>query len=158
MDTSIHLTVKQAPASTVEHTVMRDMPYCKAIGTLNWTALATHPNIMFTITTVTRFTTNPGPAHWKAIKCIFCYLEGTCDLWLSYGETKHALKGYADTDGSMAEDRHAIMGYTFLIDGGTVLWSSKWQEIVSLSTMESKYMAMTHSMKEVLWLHSLLSK
>ena len=50
------------------------------------------------------------------------------------------------------------MGYTFLIDGGAVSWSSKCQEIVSLSTTESEYVAATHSMKEALWLHSLLSK
>ncbi len=58
----------------------------------------------------------------------------------------------------MAEDRHAIMGYTFLIDGGAVSWSSKRQEIVSLSTTESEYVAATHGMKEALWLCSLLSE
>ena len=58
----------------------------------------------------------------------------------------------------MAEDRHAITGYVFLIDGSTISWSSKWQEIVSLSMTESKYMAAMHGMKEALWLCSLLSK
>jgi len=48
----------------------------------------------------------------------------------------------------MAEDRHAITGYAFLIDGGAVSWSSKRQEIVSLSTTESEYVAETHGMKE----------
>ena len=58
----------------------------------------------------------------------------------------------------MSEDCRAIMGFTFLIDGGAVSWSSKKQEIVSLSTTESKYMAVTHGMKEGLWLQSLLTK
>jgi len=58
----------------------------------------------------------------------------------------------------MAKDRHAIMGYTFLINGGAISWSSKRQEIISLSTIKSMYIAETHGMKEVLWLHSLLSK
>ena len=80
------------------------------------------------------------------------------DLWLSYSETKHVLEGYADADGSMAEDQHAIMGYAFLIDGGTILWSLKHQEIVSLSTMESEYVAATQGSKEVLWLCSLISE
>ena len=72
------------------------------------------------------------------------------DLWLSYRERKQTLKGYADTDGSMAEDRRAMSGYTFLIDGGAVLCSSKHQELVSLSTTESKYVAVMHGMKEAL--------
>ena len=104
------------------------------------------------------FGANPGPAYWEAIKRIFYYLAGTRDLCLSYSETRHALKGYADADGSMAEDRRAIMGYAFLIDGGTVSWSSKRQEIISLSTTESKYIVATHRMKEGLWLKSLLSE
>ena len=80
------------------------------------------------------------------------------NLWLTYGETKRALEGYADADGSMAEDRRAITGYTFLIDGGAMSWSSKRQEIVSLSTTESEYVTAMHGMKEALWLRSLLSK
>ena len=58
----------------------------------------------------------------------------------------------------MAENQRAIIGYAFLIDGGAISWSSKRQEIVSLSTTESKYVAATHSMKEALWLRSLLSE
>ena len=52
----------------------------------------------------------------------------------------------------MNEDRRAITGYMFLIDGEAVLWSSKQQEIVSLSITESEYVAATHGMKEALWL------
>jgi Reverse transcriptase (RNA-dependent DNA polymerase) len=35
MDTSTQLTVEQAPTSAAEHAIMHDMPYHKAIGTLN---------------------------------------------------------------------------------------------------------------------------
>ena len=71
---------------------------------------------------------------------------------------KKELTGYADTDGSMAEDRHAISGYTFILHGGAVSWSAKRQEIVSLSTTESEYVAATHAAKEALWLRSLLTQ
>ena len=137
---------------------MRDVPYREAVGVLNWATLATRLDIAFAVATVARFAANPGPAHWEAVKRIYRYLAGMRDLWLSYRETKRTLKGYADADGSMAEDRRAITGYAFLINGGAVSWSSKRQEIVSLSTTESKYVAATHGMKEVLWLRSLLSK
>ena len=61
-----------------------------------------------------------------------------------------------DADGSITKDCHAVSGYAFLIDGGAVSWSSKKQELVSLSTTESEYVAATHSIKEALWLCSLL--
>ena len=85
-------------------------------------------------------------------------MAGTRDLWLSYGETRRTLTGYTDADGSMGEDRRAISGYAFLIDRGAVSWSSKRQEIVSLSTTESEYVAATHGLKEALWLCSLLTE
>ena len=58
----------------------------------------------------------------------------------------------------MAEDRHAISGYAFLLNGGAVSWAAKRQEIVSLSTTESEYVAVTHASKEVLWLRSLITQ
>lgn len=63
----------------------------------------------------------------------------------------------ADADGRMAEDCKAISGYAFLVNGGAVSWSAKWQEIISLSTTESKYVAVVHAAKEALWLHSQIS-
>src|SRR5258708_23317215 len=88
MDTSTQLTTEQAPVSAAEHAIMRDMPYREAVGALNWAALATHPDIVFAVATVARFAANPGPAHWDAVKRIYRYLAGTCNLWLSYGETR----------------------------------------------------------------------
>ena len=158
MDTQIRLSSEQSPKSAAKFAAMRDVPYREAIGALNWAALSTHPDIAFAISTVAWFAAEPGPAHWEAVKRIFRYLAGTRELWLSYGETRRTLEGYADADGSMAEDRHTITGYTFLIDGGTISWSSKRQEIVFLSTTESKLVAATHVMKEALhWCGLLLS-
>jgi hypothetical protein len=97
-------------------------------------------------------------AHWEAVKRIFRYLKGSRELWLSYGGEGKVLEGYADADGSMMEDRRAISGYAFIINGGAVLWSAKKQEIVSLSTTESEYIAATYAAKEALWLRSLISQ
>ena len=111
---------KLTPSSMAKHVVMNNMPYHKAINTLNWAVLATCLDIVFTAATVARFAANPSPAHWEAIKWIYHYLAGMCNLWLSYRETKQTLEGYTNVDGSMAEDRCAITGYAFLINGGAV--------------------------------------
>jgi len=121
-----------------------------------YTALGTRPDIAFTVQTVSHFLTKPGSTHWEAVKRIFRYLKGTTDLWLTYGISKMDLMGYADTDGSMAEDRHTISGYTFMIHGSAVSWSAKQQEIIALLTTEVEYVAITHAAKEALWLRSLL--
>ena len=35
------------------------------------------------------------------------------EYWLTYGGQVRELRGYADANGSMAEDRHAILGMCF---------------------------------------------
>ena len=121
MDYQVRLSSDQAPASAAEYAMICDVPYCEAVSALNWAALATCPDIVFAVTTVAHFTANPGPAHWGAVKQIFHYLSSTCELWLIYSKANSLLEGYTDADGSMAEDRCTISGYTFLIDGSTVL-------------------------------------
>jgi hypothetical protein len=156
MDPNIKLSSAQSPTSIEDIAAMRNVPYHEAVGSLMYAALGTRPDISFAVQTVSRFSTNPGAAHWEAVKRIFRYLKGTRELWLSYGGREVDLEGYADADGSMMEDRRAISGYAFIVNGGAVSWSAKRQEIISLSTTESEYVAATYATKEALWLRSLI--
>jgi ribonuclease HI len=70
----------------------------------------------------------------------------------------NGLEGYTDADGASQEHRHAISGYAFLIDGGAVSWSSKKQELVTLSTAEAEYVAATYAAKEALWLRRFIGE
>jgi hypothetical protein len=132
METNIKLTTAQSPKTPHEIARMRDVPYIEGVGSLMWACLGTRPDIAFSVTTLSRFSKNPGEAHWAAAKRVLRYLKGTKDLYLTFGGRDKGLVGYADADGSMAEDRRAITGYAFLLNGGAVSWSSKRQEIVSL--------------------------
>jgi hypothetical protein len=158
METSTRLTSAQSPSTTEEFARMRNIPYHEAVGSLMYASLGTRPDVTYAVQAVSRFSKNPGLPHWDAVKRIFRYLKGTKDLWLSYGGKAKELTGYADADGNMAEDRHAISGYAFLLHGGAISWSTKRQEIISLSTTESEYVAATYAAKEALWLRSLLSQ
>jgi hypothetical protein len=156
MDPNIRLSSAQSPSSTEQFAAMRNIPYLEAVGSLIYASLGTRPDISFAVQTVSRFASKPGLPHWEAVKRIFRYLKGTKDLWLGYGGKRRELQGYADADGNMAEDRKAISGYAFIINGGAVSWSAKRQEIISLSTTESEYIAATYAAKEALWLRSLI--
>ncbi len=39
-----------------------------------------------------------------------------------------------------------------MVNGGAVSWSSKKQELVTLSTTEAEYVVATHTAKEAVWL------
>ena len=156
MDPSIRLTSAQSPSTTEELGAMRNIPYHEVVVSLMYATLGTRPDICFAVQTVSRFNSKPGLAHWEAVKRIFRYLKGTKELWLAYGGSKRELVGFVDADGSMGEDRRAISGYAFISNGGAVSWSAKRQEIISLSTTESEYIAATYTAKEALWLRQII--
>ena len=135
---------------------MKNTPYREAIGSLMYAAVATRPDIAYAVSTLSQFLNNPGVLHWEATKRVFRYLAGTKDYELTYGGECHDLEGFTDTDGAMQEHRHAISGYAFLFDGGAVSWASKKQELITLSTAETEFVAATHAAKEAIWLRKLL--
>src|SRR6202522_3641353 len=120
--------------------------------------METRPDIAFATSTVAQFSENPVWIHWEAVKRIFRYLLGTKKLELTYGGEQRGSTGYADADGSSQDHRRAISGYVFMIDGGAVSWSSKKQDLVTLSTTEAEYVAANHAAKEAIWLRHLIGE
>ena len=80
------------------------------------------------------------------------HCQGTRDLKLTSSMSTDRIIGYTDTDHASQYHRHSILGYTFLINGGMVSWSSKKQPLMALLTTEAEYIVDTHTMKEALWL------
>ena len=114
------------------------VPYCEAIGTLNWLAVASHPNIAFVVGQLAQILENPGRIHWDATKRVMRYLKGTKEWRLVYGRNERCgLEFFTNAGGSSQDHRQAISGFVVLVDGGAVSWSSKKQELVTLSMMES---------------------
>ena len=157
VDPHVSLDSSQCPTSPSEIDFMRDKPYREALGALMYASVATRPDITFAISTLARFSQNPGPTHWTALKRVFAYLKGMRDFWLTLGGRESKLIGYSDADGMSQESRRPISGYTYLI-GGSISWSSKRQDIVTLSTTEAEYVALTHAAKEAIWLQNLLGE
>ena len=56
------------------------------------------------------------------------------------------------------KDQHSTSGYFFHLGQEAITWSSKKQHIITLSSKEAEYIALTHVAKEALWLQSMVSK
>jgi hypothetical protein len=158
IDPSAPLSRSQSPSKLEDIVKMKNVPYREAVGSLMYAAMGTRPDIAFATSTVAQFSDNPGWVHWEAVKRIFKYLLGTKKLELVYGGEERGLVGYVDADGASQDHRRAISGYVFMVDGGAVSWSSKKQELVTLSTTEAEYVAQTHAAKEAVWLRRLISE
>ena len=63
--------------------IMRDqLRYSQIIGSLMYLASATRPDISFAVSKLSRFVSNPGDDHWKALERLMRYLKGTMNYSL----------------------------------------------------------------------------
>ncbi|MBW0545050.1 hypothetical protein O181_084765 [Austropuccinia psidii MF-1] len=129
------------------------MEECKsAIGSLNYLAHHTQPDVLFTVNQLSKYSTKPSQSHWNALKHLFRYLNGTKDKCLVYRQQsiKEALTGWADADyANDSEDRKSITGYVILAFSNPICWFSKKQMVVAQSTTEAEYIAMNICSKQL---------
>ncbi|XP_070011328.1 secreted RxLR effector protein 161-like [Nicotiana tabacum] len=138
------LSRRMCPQNPQEKEQMRKIPYANAIGCLMYVMMCTRPDICCVIGLVSRYQSDPGQQHWKAVKRILRYLKGTIDYSLCYQGTDLQLKSYTDADwGGDLDERKSTSGYTFLLNNGAVSWSSKKQSCIALSTMEAEFVALS---------------
>ena len=163
MDPGTKLTIEQAPSTPEEIEQMKTVPYIHAVGSLMYLAVATRPDIAYAVGVLARFNSNPGKAHWNAVKHLFRYLKGTLDYKLTYGPssstTTEMFQTYSDADHGGDKDSGRSTGaYVVKLGTGAISWSSKLQTIVTLSTTEAEYIAAVTAGQEILWLWNLFSE
>ena len=97
---------------------------------------------------LSRYSSNPGTIHWKALKRILIYLYHTRERKLTFGSNKarykpselkknelYPLQAYVDADHAGCQDTaRSTSGVIITLFGGTVLCKSKRQGKVSNST------------------------
>jgi hypothetical protein len=130
----------------------------KAVGRLLYLSHVTRPDIAFALSHASQFLESPRTTHLKAVQQIFKYIKGTRDYRLILGGKTCTLFGYSDSDRASQLHRHSISGFVFFLGNGAISWSSKKQPIVTLSSTEAEYVALTHAAKELIWLRKLLSE
>ena len=137
---------------------MRRFPYASAVGSLMYAMLCTRPDICYAVGVVSRYQSNPGPAHWIAVKHILKYLRRTKDYMLVYSGSDLNLLGYTDSDFQADKDsRKSTSGSVFTLNGGAVVWRSIKQSSIADSTMEAEYIAASEAAKEAVWLKNFLT-
>ena len=80
------------------------------------------------------------------------------ELQIDPQKNRDGLLGYVDADWVSQDHRHSISPCVFQIDGGSISWSCQKQNIVTLSSTEAEFIALTHATKEALWLEHFIKK
>jgi len=118
----------------------------------------TRPYIMYVVCLISRYMADPKEEHMQIAKRVLRYLKGTLNFGLVYRKAKNLkLLAYTDSDYARdVDDRKSILGYVFLLNNAAVCWSSKKQEIVTLSSTKAEYVAATVCVCHCVWMKGIL--
>ena len=134
--------------------------YRKAIGSLNYLAVSTRPDLSFIVSLLSRVQNNPTNEAADAAKKALRYLRGTSHYGIAYHRNaSNKLIGYSDSDfGGCTETRRSTSGCIFIFAGGPVFWQSKRQPCVTRSTLEAEYVSLSNASREGIWLAKLIGE
>jgi hypothetical protein len=133
----------------------------RLIGALLYLAVWTRPDISNATQKLSRVLACPTEDDLHAAYRILHYLSATQDLEIVYtAGTSPLCKAYCDadyaSDALCVPKRRSTSGAVVFMAGGPIIWASKTQHSVALSTCEAEYMAAGVAAREVLWLRHLL--
>ena len=140
---------------------MRLIPYREAIGSLMFLSTRTRPDIATALNILAKHNACPHPIHWKGVKRIFRYLQGSINegIYLQGAERIEDLVLQCAVDADWAtdtDDRTSRTGVICQINNNTVWWKSRKQNSIAVSSCEAEYMALFEGCKDVLWMRNLL--
>ena len=134
--------------------------YRSIVGMLLYLASNSRPDIAFAVHQCARFSHCPKVSHEGAIKKICRYLKGTATEGIVFTPSKEfAIDCYVDSDFAGlygSEDSHdpvcakSRTGYVITLAGCPLLWVSKLQTTIALSTMEAEYQALSASCRDLI--------
>ncbi len=131
--------------------------YQSVIGKLNYLAQTTRPDIVYTTHQLAKYLTDPREPHGEADLYLICYLKKTCNLGTRVKPNRDkGFRCYCDADFSGNLNKHLTpfdpstaksrSGWIVFYAGCPVIWVSKLQTQVALSTTEAEYIAMSQSL------------
>ena len=134
--------------------------YRSIIGKLNFLEKSTRPELAFAVHQAARFSADPRESHTEAVKRICRYLQGTQDKGIIMSPNDLSFQVFVDADFAGLWDRATAQddpstarsrsGFVIMFAGCPIIWMSKLQTEIALSTTEAEYIALSESLRHVI--------
>ena len=149
---------KSLPVSETILAWMKRTPYRSLVGSLNYLAVATRPDISFAVGRLATVLDCYRPEHWDAATRVVRYLKGTRQFSLDLSGTNPIRPiGFSDSDyANCPTTSRSIGGYCFTLGSGMVSWASRKQPVTADSSCYAEYISLHEASHEVLFLRQLL--
>jgi Reverse transcriptase (RNA-dependent DNA polymerase) len=174
---SENITTKSTPSASSKQLLRHEdskafdghFDYRKVIEKLNYLEKCSRPDITCSVHQAARFVDDPKQEHGKAIKWLGRYLKSTQDKGIIYSpQLDNGFHVYVDAsfagdwDQKNAEwdtdTARSRTGYVIMYANCPILWASKMQSEIALSSTESEYLAISAATREVLPIMELLQE
>jgi hypothetical protein len=142
--------------------------YRSVIGKLNFLEKSTRLDIGYAAHQCARFSVAPRESHAIAVKRIGRYLKGTKDKGLILDPKDYSFEVFADADHAgnwrfedCADDiatAKSRTGYVIKYAGCPVVWHSKLQTEVALSSTEAEYICLSESLRDTIPMMQLIKE
>ena len=139
--------------------------YRGAVGMLSYYCNSVRPEIQMAVHQTARFSINPMRSHELAIMRIGRYLLDSPDEGIVYkiDKTKGLevyvdadfAGGWSDADSNNADKVLSRTGFVICYANCPVIWCSKLQTEIALSTAEAEYIALSHALREAIPIQNL---
>ncbi|XP_068639307.1 uncharacterized mitochondrial protein AtMg00810-like [Aristolochia californica] len=133
--------------------------YQRLVGSLIYLT-TTCPDISYAIHQVSQFMSSPRHLHIAAVRRIIRYLQGSPTRGLFFPTSSSLqLVGYSDADWAGCSDtRRSTTAWCMFLGSALISWRCKKQDLVSNSSTEAEYRAMSTACSEIVWLRGLLAE
>jgi hypothetical protein len=119
------LSAEQYASSDEDIEYMSKVPYCSVIDSLMYVMVCSRPDLSYAMSIVSKYMSNPGKEHWRAVQWIFRFLRVTTDHCLQFSRTTKGLIGYVVSDYAGDLDRRrSLIGYVFTVGSCVVCWKA----------------------------------
>jgi hypothetical protein len=141
--------------------------YRSVIGKLLYLEKLTRPDIAYAVHQCARFASDPKVEHGQAVKWLGRYLLGTKEQGMILKPSDQSFDCFVDADfcGNWKRDEaydpataRSRSGFVIKYANCPIMWASKMQTEVALSTTEAEYVALSAALRECMPLMQLIKE
>ena len=129
--------------------------YQRMVGSLMYCCTATRPDLAYAVHQHCRALSRPTPELLAELRVTFSYLNHHSSLGLTFeAGRRHELSGYSDSDWAI---KNSTSGWVIFWQNAPLVWGSRKQNCVALSSCEAEIIALSEAAKDVVYLRKFIS-
>ncbi len=131
--------------------------YRSFVAKIQFVAKWVRYDVSFAASQLACFCASAGVSHWAALHHVMGYPNSNPSFKLVYRRGNYnGLDGFADSDWVNSESRRSTTGLLARYNKSTVLWRSRMQKTITLSTAEAEYYSASEMAVEIIYLRNLI--